>query len=58
MTIRAVFAQEIHVMTQMAVLHLKDNDFGTTMLEVQAHASDRFFICYELSADTRSLNEM
>jgi hypothetical protein len=28
------------------------------MLEVQAHASDRFFICYELSADTRSLNEM
>jgi hypothetical protein len=49
MTILAVFAQEMHVMTQMAVLHLKDNDFGTTMLEVQAHASDRFFIRYELN---------
>jgi hypothetical protein len=58
MTILAVFAQEIHVMTQMAVLHLKDNDFGTTMLEVQAHAFDRFFIRYELSTDTRRLIEM
>ncbi len=45
-------------MTQMAVLHLKDNDFGTTMFEVQAYASDRFFVCYELSTDTRRLNEM
>ncbi len=58
MTILAVFSQEIHVMTQMAVLHLKDNDFGTTMFEVQAYASDRFFVCYELSTDTRRLNEM
>ena len=39
MTIFAVFAQEIHVMTQMAVLHLKDNDFGTTMLEVRRISS-------------------
>ena len=36
----------MHVMSQLHVLHLKDNDFGPTMVEVRAQASVLFFICF------------